>query len=222
MANEFKTIQEIIFDTLKQRIISGEYEPGQRLIANDLAEEFDISRMPVREALTRLASTGLVELIPYKGAIVNELTAEDYVEIFYIRSVLEGLAARLACPNMTEEDLEKMRSANEEIEKMIEQDDVDFQRVNRLFHSTIWGRTGSDRLRELLSNLYSEAAQYRHLTMIYPGRMKEVYEEHKQFLDALYDRDAEKAEESVRKHYESTLQWLVDFLKINDTDKEKK
>ena len=96
MANEFKTIQEIIFDTLKQRIISGKYEPGKRLIANDLAEEFDISRMPVREALTRLASTGLVELIPYKGAIVNELTAEDFVEIFYIRSVLEGLAARLA------------------------------------------------------------------------------------------------------------------------------
>lgn len=213
MANEFKTIQEIIFNTLKQRIISGEYEPGQRLIANDLAEEFDISRMPVREALTRLASTGLVELIPYKGAIVNELTAEDYVEIFYIRSVLEGLAARLACPNLTDEDLEKMRAANEEIKEMIEKDDVDFQRVNRLFHSTIWQRTGSERLQTLLSNLYSEASQYRNLTMIYPGRMKDVYEEHKRFLDSLYTRDAEEAEECVRKHYESTLQWLVENLK---------
>ena len=213
MANEFKTIQEIIFNTLKQRIISGEYEPGKRLIANDLAEEFDISRMPVREALTRLASTGLVELIPYKGAIVNEITAEDYVEIFYIRSVLEGLAARLACPNLTDEDLEKMRAANEEIKQMIEKDDVDFQRVNRLFHSTIWQRTGSERLQTLLSNLYSEASQYRNLTMIYPGRMKDVYEEHKRFLDSLYTRDAEEAEECVRKHYESTLQWLVENLK---------
>jgi DNA-binding GntR family transcriptional regulator len=219
MANEFKTIQEIIFDTLKKRIISGGYEPGQRLIANDLAEEFDISRMPVREALTRLASTGLVELIPYKGAIVNELTAEDYVEIFYIRSVLEGLAARLACPNLSDEDLEKMRTANEEIKQMIEKDDVEFQRVNRLFHSTIWQRTGSERLQALLSNLYSEASQYRHLTMIYPGRMKDVYEEHKRFLDALFTRNAEEAEESVRKHYESTLQWLVENLK-NDTNKD--
>ena len=58
--------------------------------------------------------------------------------------------------------------------------------------------------------------------MIHPGRMKEVYDEHKQFLNALYDRDAARAEESVREHYESTLQWLVDFLKINDKEKEKK
>jgi DNA-binding GntR family transcriptional regulator len=77
-------------------------------------------------------------------------------------------------------------------------------------------------LLELLSNLYSEAAQYRHLTMVYPGRMKEVYEEHKRFLDALYNRDANEAEKSVREHYESTLQWLVDFLKIIDREKEEK
>ena len=67
MKNQFKTMQEIIYETLRARITSGEYKPGKRLIANDLAEEFDVSRMPVREALTRLSSTGLVELIPYKG-----------------------------------------------------------------------------------------------------------------------------------------------------------
>jgi DNA-binding GntR family transcriptional regulator len=220
MANEFKTIQEVIFNTLKKRITSGEYEPGKRLIAKDLAEEFDISRMPVREALTRLASTGLVELIPYKGAVVNELTEKDYMEIFSIRSVLEGLAARLACPNMREEDLEKMRAANDEIKSMIEEDDVEFQRVNRLFHSTIWQRTNSERLTTLLTNLYSEAAQYRHLTMIHPGRMIEVHKEHEEFLTALYERDAKKAEESVRKHYESTLQWLVEFFKSSEEKRE--
>jgi len=212
MGNRFKTIQEVIYDTLKQRITSGEYEPGKRLIANDLAEEFAVSRMPVREALTRLASTGLVELIPYKGAVVNELTAKDYVEIFNIRSVLEGLAARLACPNLTEEDLQKMESANEEIKKMIDKDDAGFQEVNRLFHSNIWTRTNSKRLTNLLSNLYSEAAQYRHLTMILPGRMKEVYEEHACFLNALREKDAEKAEMCVRKHYANTLTWLVKLL----------
>jgi len=212
MANSFKTMQEVIFETLRERIISGEYEPGQRLIANDLAEEFEISRMPVREALTRLESTGLVELIPYKGAIVNELTAEDFVEIFHIRSVLEGLAARLACPLLTEHDLEKMRAANAEVKVMIEKDDVEFQRVNRLFHSVIWSRTKSERLNTLLANLYSEAAQYRRMTMIQPGRMKEVYDEHEAFLDALTERDAEKAEQCVRDHYENTLRWLSKFL----------
>ncbi len=212
MANEFKTMQEVIYDTLRQRIVSGEYEPGKRLVANDLAEEFDISRMPVREALARLASTGLVELVPYKGAIVNELTAEDFVEIFHIRSVLEGLAARLSCPYMTDEDLEKMRAANEEIKNMIEKDDIEFQRVNRLFHSTVWMRTKSERLNKLLSNLYSEAAQYRHMTMIHPGRMKEVYEEHQSFLKAMYAKDADQAEECVRDHYVRTLKWLEEYF----------
>lgn len=216
MGNGFKTIQEVIHDTLKHRITTGEYDPGQRLIANDLAEEFQVSRMPVREALTRLASTGLVELIPYKGAIVNELTAKDYVEIFHIRSVLEGLAARLACSHLTEEDLIEMERANQEVKDMIDRDDVEFQKMNRIFHSTIWKRTQSERLQTLLSNLYAEAAQYRHLTMILPGRMKEVYIEHKALLDALKRRDAEDAERCVRRHYESTLQWLVRLLEEHD------
>ena len=212
MANEFKTMQEILYETIRQRIVRGEYEPGRRLIANDLAEEFDVSRMPVRESLARLASTGLVELIPYKGAIVNELTAEDYVEIFHIRSVLEGLAARLACTNLSEEDFEIMRAANDEVRKMMDKDDVEFQRVNREFHSTIWKRTKSKRLQQLLSNLYSEAAQYRHMVVIRPGRMKSVYEEHEAFLDALLKRDPIQAELMVKKHYESTLTWLIKII----------
>lgn len=212
MVGEYKTMQEIIHDTIKQRIITGEYTPGMRLIANDLAEELSVSRMPVREALTRLASTGLVELIPHKGAIVNELTAEDYVEIFHIRSVLEGLATRLACPNLTDDDLRKMREANGQIRTMIDEDDVQFQQVNRIFHSTIWQRTNSKRLSALLSNLYSEAAQYRHIMVIMPGRLKEICEEHEQVLNALDRRDAEKAEQFVREHYENTLQWLTRYI----------
>ena len=209
MNNEFKTIQESIYDELKQRIVTGVYKPGMRLIANDLAEEFNISRMPVREALTRLGTTGLVEVIPYRGAIVNELTLEDFVEIFHIRSVLEGLAARLACPNMRDVDLERMREANEEIRGMISENDVDFQRVNRIFHSTIWERTKSERLISILSNLYTEAAQYRQMVFIHSERLSEVYYEHQLFLEALCGKDAQNAENIVRDHYEKTLLWLV-------------
>jgi DNA-binding GntR family transcriptional regulator len=216
MASEFKTMQEIIYDKLKERIISGVYQPGMRLIASDLAAEFNISRMPVREALTRLGSTGLVELVPYKGAIVNELTVEDYVEIFNIRAVLEGLAARLACPNLTEEDLEKMRVANEEIHTMIARDDVEFQRINRIFHSTIWERTKSDRLKTLLSDLYSEASQYRQMVVIHSDRLGEIHTEHQQLIESLEKGDALLAEKIVREHYENTLKWLVKLIHKTD------
>jgi DNA-binding GntR family transcriptional regulator len=216
MASEFKTMQEIIYDKLKERIISGVYQPGMRLIASDLASEFNISRMPVREALTRLGSTGLVELIPYKGAIVNELTAEDYVEIFNIRSVLEGLAARLACPNIRPEDLQQMREANEEIRTMISEDDVEFQRVNRIFHSTIWARTKSERLKALLADLYTESTQYRQMVVIHSERLEEIHAEHQEFLKALEDGDALLAENMVRLHYENTLKWLIKLVHEDD------
>ena len=212
MSNEFRTMQEVIYEKLRQRIVSGVYEPGKRLIASDLASEFNISRMPVREALTRLGSTGLVELIPYKGAIVNELSPEEYVEIFNIRSVLEGLATRLACPNMREEDLERMKKANEEIKGMISEDDVEFQRVNRVFHSTIWNRTNSERLVSLLSDLYTEASQYRQMVFIHPDRLAEIHKEHADVLNALYAGDALLAERLVRDHYKQTLVWLMELI----------
>ena len=214
METIFKTRQEIIYDTIRERIIIGEYEPGLRLVAKDLAEELDVSRMPVREALARLASTGLVELVPYKGAIVNKLTADDYIEIFHIRSALEGLAARLACDNLTNEDLEKLQSVHEAEKKLIDHqdDDTEFQKVNRIFHSTIWQRTNSTRLQQLLSNLYSEAAQYRHMTVILPGRLKEICDEHDRVLSAFKERDSELAEMRMREHYLSTLRWLTDHI----------
>lgn len=215
MDTEFKTIQEIVYDKLKQRIVSGVYEPGARLIASDLAAEFNISRMPVREALTRLGTTGLVDIIPYKGAVVNEFTVEDFVEIYHIRAVLEGLAARLACPNLREQDLEKMRLANLEIKEMMNENDVDFQRVNRIFHSTIWERTKSERLQTLLATLYTESAQYRQMTIIHPQRLAQIHQEHERLLDALCNNDPTLAEDVVKDHYEKTLQWLLD-LKTSD------
>ena len=210
----FKTMQEIIYDTIREKIITGVYEPGERLIAKDLAEELNASRMPVREALARLASTGLVELIPYKGAVVNKLTADDYVEIFHIRSVLEGLAARLVCDRLTDDDLKKMQTAHNGTKAMINncEDDTEFQNVNRTFHSTVWQRTNSVRLQQLLSNLYSEAAQYRHMTVVLPGRLKEICEEHEKILDAFRKRDSDLAEATVREHYKSTLRWLTDYI----------
>lgn len=219
MSSEFRTIQEIVYDKLKQRIVSGFYKPGERLIAKELADEFQISRMPVREALTRLGSTGLVEVIPYRGAIVNKLTTEDYVEIFHIRSVLEGLAARLACTNLNEEDLTRMRVANQDIKAMIAENDIEFQKVNRIFHSTVWEKTKSERLKTLLADLYSEASQYRQMIVIQPDRMKEVYEEHKLLIEALTDKDPIRAEEIMRDHYENTLVWLKKFIQ-NSREKE--
>ena len=102
VGSNYRTMQEIVYDTIKERVLKGKYSSGERLIAKDLADELGVSRMPVREALQRLeAATGLITLIPHKGAVVNSRSEEDIIEVFHMRAVLEGLAARLACPNMS-------------------------------------------------------------------------------------------------------------------------
>ena len=91
VAKKYRTMQEIVYGTIKERILKGQYSPGQRLITNDLATGLGVSRMPIREALQRLeAATGLVTLIPHKGAVVNVISDDDIAEVFRIRVVLEG------------------------------------------------------------------------------------------------------------------------------------
>ena len=96
LETNYRTIREIVYETIKERILKGQYSPGQRLITNDLANELKVSRMPIREALQQLeAATGLVSMIPHKGATVVVTSEEDLVEVFHIMLALESLADML-------------------------------------------------------------------------------------------------------------------------------
>jgi len=208
--NRYQTLQEIVYETIKERILSGEYPQGQRLITNDLATEFDVSRMPVREALTRLAAaTGLVTIIPRKGAVVNETSEDDLLEVFHIRVVLEGLAARLACPHITDEDIQQMEEINEEIKSLCgTETENSFQKLNLQFHSIIWKRANSPRLRDMLQTLYENSRSYRYISVKMPGRLSEIIQEHEEILEAMHRNDG-SCEEVVKLHYRHTLEWLT-------------
>jgi len=204
-------MQEIVYETIKERILNGEYKQGQRLITNDLANEFGVSRMPVREALTRLeAATGLATLIPHKGAVVNKLSEDDLIEVYKIRSVLEGLAARLACPNLTESDLERMEQINREVSKL---DDTikeeSFQDLNLEFHSIIWEKANAPRLVGMLRTLHEASRSYRYISLKLPGRFSEVVQEHSEIIDAFRQGDEFGVEDILNAHYQHTLEWLV-------------
>ena len=100
MATAYRTMKEIAYEAIREAILSGRFLPGQRLVADELAQEFGTSRMPIREALQRLENAGLVSITPHRGAVVSELSEQEIVEIYHIRAVLEGLAARLAAPHL--------------------------------------------------------------------------------------------------------------------------
>ncbi len=212
MVGAYKTMQEIVYDTIREAIQNGRYVPGRRLVADELAQELGTSRMPVREALRRLEVIGLVNITPHRCAVVSELSAEEIVEIYHMRAVLEGLAARLAAPRLTSEEFERLDALLDHMGQIAQGAAPDLEaalRVNRDFHLAIWGAAAAPRLHEMLVNLYDASNRFRNISIGLPGRLGQVIEEHRHILRALAARDAVAAERFANDHHENTAQRLL-------------
>ncbi len=211
VAQKYRTMTEIVADEIRVRILNGDFIPGQRLVAAEIADEMGVSRMPVRDALRNLESTGLVETIPHRGTIVKDLSEFEILELYQIRAVLEGLAARLASERMDEKMLEQINNTISQHDlKTIQNEDYDsFTKLNRKFHSLIWEASGSPKLESLLANLYDACNQYRNLSMLVSGRPDSIFNEHSAIVNALKLRDCDEAERLARIHYENTSLALI-------------
>jgi len=220
IGSQYKTMQEIVYESIKDGIIKGVYVPGQRLITADLAAEMGVSRMPVREALQRLdASTGLVTVIPHKGAIVNDFSSEkDIDEVYDLRALLEGMAVRLACNKMTEEDIDELESINNNILALEGSTNEEyFQELNQQFHSVIWAAAESPRLVKILQMLYDASRGYRYISLKLPGRLDKIVNEHRDIIEVLRKKQPLLAEEIMRGHYIKTKEWLLRSYRENLT-----
>jgi DNA-binding GntR family transcriptional regulator len=204
-------MQEIAYESIREAILTGRYAPGQRLLPDDLARELGTSRMPVREALQRLEVAGLVSITPHRGAVVNELSKQDIVEIYHIRAVLEGLAARLAAPHLGPGEYDRLNalikemasaaSAGPDLEQVL--------RANRDFHEIIWQGAHAPRLLELLRNLSIASQRFRNVSLSLPGRLSQIIAEHRRLAQALAAGDAAAAERFANEHHENTAKRLL-------------
>jgi DNA-binding GntR family transcriptional regulator len=210
MPEKYRTMQEIAYDAIRDGILAGRHGPGQRLIADDLARELGVSRMPVREALHRLEVAGLVTITPHRGAVVSELSEHECVEIYHVRAVLDGLATRLAAPHLSGADHARLSALLVEMEAGVEAKDP--QRVlsiNREFHTLIWIAARAPRLRDLLENLYDASQRFRNISVLIPGRLDQITHEHRLIVEALARGDAAAAERYANEHHEGTARRLL-------------
>jgi len=213
MPEKYRTMQEIAYDAIRDGILTGRHAPGQRLIADDLAKELGVSRMPVREALHRLEVAGLVAITPHRGAVVSELSENECVEIYHIRAVLDGLATRLATPHLSESDHARLAALLETMEAGVKADDPErVLIVNREFHALIWSAADAPRLRELLENLYDTSQRLRNISLLIPGRLDQITQEHRLIAEALARRDPVAAERYANEHYEGTARRLLSSI----------
>jgi DNA-binding GntR family transcriptional regulator len=187
-------------DVILQRIVSGEYPPGSRLVETRIAQELGVSQAPVREALRDLEQLGCIVHEPFRGCSVRAFSADELLEAFPVRAALEALAARLAAERMTEEELLRLAELLETMRAAARRDDPHGQsQANASFHATIVRAARNATLERQWALL--EPFSRTFLTVSQPGLdLLALSERHIPILDALRARDPDAAAEAMHQH----------------------
>jgi DNA-binding GntR family transcriptional regulator len=199
--SNYRTVKKDVVAYLKQAIIAGDLRPGERLVEPLLAEQLKVSRTPVREAIFQLENEGLIERIPYRGAVVASISSRDVSEIYTIKSAIEGLAARLACQSVTPLQIKQLRDLLKQMEAYAKKGDLDqYTDVSRSFHLQIVENADNKWLLDVYRRLDPPIHGLRILALSLPGRPKNSVREHRAILEAIAGRDGEKAEVLTQHH----------------------
>lgn len=194
-------LSEYLRETIEERIATGEYPPGMRLDESELAEEFNVSRTPIREALIQLDSEGVVEMRPRRGAIVMEVTPQRLCEMFEVMAELEAMCARLAARRLSDEDRHALVSAHEASRAAIDGGDPNaYFYLNERFHHAIYEASHNQFLIEQARQLQRRLRPYRRMQLHVRDRVKASFEEHAAIMQAIVAGDGELAAQRLRDH----------------------
>lgn len=205
------TAEQEAYLHLQRALRVGRYKPGERLIPEEIAAEIGMSRMPVREAFRRLAADGLVTLRPNRGCVVAGLTPDEIHETFEIRSVLEGLAVRLATPRMTSETFEELDRLLERMERAGQSGSSDWVLRHQEFHAFIFALSARPKLIRQITALHVAIEPYMRIWFDYVDKPLSAREEHQKLINALRSGDARHAEAVMQEHIIETASILADY-----------
>lgn len=198
---------------LEQEIATGVLKPGERLDEVSLAGRFGVSRTPVREALAQLASNGLVEVRPRRGATVAAPSLQQLLEMFEVMAELEGLCGRLAARRMTAAERDAMERAHDRCTEAAARDDVDgYYAANVDFHEAIYAGCQNRFLAEQTRTLRNRLAPYRRLQLRRVNRISESLAEHGEVLQAILTGDARRADHLLQSHVTVQGGSFTDFI----------
>lgn len=188
------------YERLTQAILAGELTPGQPLVETSLAAWCQVSRTPVREALTRLQQDGLV-VRSERGLVVRERSPEEILDIYETRIELEAMAARVAATRRSDLDVLTMRRIVQRLEDVDATDELAMASANREFHRSVWRASRNESLTDLLRRLDLHLARYPSTTLSQPGRWAEGNREHQAIVDAVEARDEAAARALTAEHF---------------------
>ena len=207
---------DYVKDRIREAIQAGRYQPGERIRETEVAEWLEVSRTPVREALRRLESDGLLTFISWRGVVVADLDRQQVSELYVMREVLEGTAARLAARHIGEAEIDLLKVLLERASENEDNPDRLIE-INRQFHETIYAAAHNRYLIQTLEQMRNALALLRGATFAVPGRAEIA--EHEAIYIAIRDRDPDAAEKAARAHMATAQRARLQLLLDAEVDK---
>lgn len=208
--DEYLPLREVVFNTLRQAIIQGEFQPGERLMEVAIANKLGVSRTPVREAIRMLELEGLVTMFPRRGAEVANITVRDLKDALEVRMAIESLSVRLACERIDEDGIKELQekgvafreAINSKLVPAIVQGDEDF-------HNAIYKASKNQKLIGIAQNLREQVYRYRVEYVKDFSYHDKLIKEHDQITMAIMKRDAEAAQMIMNEHIYNQEQIVI-------------
>ncbi|NDV11863.1 GntR family transcriptional regulator [Crenobacter caeni] len=208
-----QTLTSAVTESLRKRILSGEFADGQQLRQEALSNEYGVSRVPVREALRQLEAEGLIQIIDHKGALVSKLSFEDVLEFLEIRSQLESALLAASIPRQTEDDLALAQATLDEFEEALQSGDVrHWGELNSRFHLALYRSAERPNTLALIESLHNKTDRYTRMQILFTETMARAHEEHSRLLRLCRERRVEEAAEFIRFHILSAGRALEAYL----------
>lgn len=211
--DNYLPLRDVVFKTLREAILKGELEPGQRLMEITLAQKLGVSRTPIREAIRKLELEGLVIMTPRKGAVVAEITLDDLTDVLEVRRKLEELAVELSCKKSTTKDFEEMKLCHVKFNSAIHSGDLTkMAEADVAFHDVIYRTTGNKRLIQILNNLREQMYRYRLEYIKDEIKRKVLVNEHEAIIKAIESKDMKAAKSAIKLHINNQEKTIVENI----------
>jgi DNA-binding GntR family transcriptional regulator len=217
--DEYLPLRDVVFNTLRQEILTGKLKPGERLMEIHLANKLGVSRTPIREAIRKLELEGLVIMIPRRGAEVAQITLKSLEDVMEVRRALDVLAIELACDRMTDEDIEKLHEACTNFDVAVTSKDTrQIAEADVNFHDIIVLSTNNSRLIQLVNNLSEQMYRYRFEYLKDDTTHETLKQEHLEMYQSIVRKDKVTAAKAVRQHIDNQEKAIIKQLKLDKLD----
>ena len=217
--DEFLPLRDVVFNTLRQAILTGELKPGERLMEIHLANRLGVSRTPIREAIRKLELEGLVIMIPRRGAEVAQITEKSMNDVLEVRRALDALCTELACDRISADELDELRLACQKFEEMVKTKDLKkIVQADVALHNIIVQATRNQRLVQLINNLSEQMYRYRFEYLKDYSQHEKLVEEHRIIYESIVAKDKETASKAAKIHIDNQEKAIIQKIRQDQAD----